>query len=154
MDNFTQNSLKHGVIFEWLATFQGLEQSFEDCGFKQFQAFLAENIPDHFQFEEDHWFPIIDKEGTPAEIEFIQGLVGEHRLILQAIREYDSLLAQLEAVIKPVNNESLVKLKDQISQSLFGHAQKEDLELYPILKKYQAQIQLCADQPLEHETSL
>ena len=140
MDKFTLESLKHGVIFEWLTTFKGAMNSMESADFWKFKNFLDDYIYDHFQFEESKWFHMIRQKGNSEEIAFARELELQHEQILNLISSYNESLPENAGECGLLQQEKLLNLRDKIVHELLEHAQNEDLELFPILKKYQFSI--------------
>ena len=136
MDKFTLESLKHGVIFEWLTTFKGTMDSMEGADFWRFRGFLDDYIYDHFQFEESKWFNMIRQKGDSEEIAFARKLELQHEQILDLISSYKESLPENAGECDLSQQEKLLNLKNKIVHELLEHAQNEDLELFPILKKY------------------
>ena len=136
MDHFTRESMKHGAIFEWLTTFSKTVDSLDGDDLPSFREFLATSIPDHFRFEEAHWFPLIRQQGDPGEIAFVQALADQHHQIMNLIRDFGQAFGTPGSTAGPACKPDLVARKQTIIRALLEHAKTEDLELSPILQKY------------------
>jgi len=135
MDKLTKLVLEHGEIAESIALYEKSLPAFSSYT-ENFIQFLDEYIAKHFKFEEEEIFPLILKKGTPQEKAFIEEFEKEHRQVLDIVNQFYSLVSKYGTQPSGAPYNELRDLIKKIIQATLAHANREDLELFPLLKKY------------------
>lgn len=94
---------------------------------EELRAEFEERIRPHFEFEEEHLFPVlVDVSADPAVSQLVDALKGEHR---QVSERFTALLSE----------DSAAESKEILSQTLdvlLEHAKHEDEQLLPLVKQH------------------
>ncbi|MFH1368501.1 MAG: hemerythrin domain-containing protein [Elusimicrobiota bacterium] len=100
------------------------------------QVFFNKEVKQHFELEEKVLFPemkkIVPKEdqGKIAEIE------NEHKPILEIIAQLDGAMEEHSKNPNKSTRERVADVAGRLMEKLIPHAQKEDAELFPMVRKY------------------
>jgi hemerythrin-like domain-containing protein len=135
MDKLTRMASEHRVVSEAVTFYeQSLRMLYSHT--EDFKQFLNEYIVAHFKFEEEDIFPLILEKGAQPEKTFIEELEREHSHLLDMVDQFNNLISKygVEPTGEPYNE--VVDLSRRIIETTISHASREDLELLPILKKY------------------
>lgn len=143
MDKLIQEAKDHGAISESLAFFRQALDKLNAKGISymcDLEKFLCEYVIRHFRFEEEQLFPKILEKGTKEEKDFIQELLREHAKITDIVKQFKQLISQYG--LAPDNEQMIkyIKLNRQIINLMLAHTREEDIALFPILKKYEADL--------------
>ena len=104
----------------------------------ELKQFIDEYLVGHFELEENECFPTILKIGSPEEKYLIRKLQTEHVQILDKIGQFNDLYSSNGYHMKEiVQVKKIHSYSKEIINMVIQHARKENLELLPILKKYE-----------------
>ena len=141
MDKLTKEAQQHGEIFESMTFFKKSLEAFTNGEapdyIKKLQKFIDEYIVAHFEFEEKELFPTILESGVPKEKHLIRELQIEH---VQALDKVDQFKDFISSYGCQPERDQVKEIMDQsrgIIEMILMHARKEDIELSPLLKKYE-----------------
>ncbi len=141
MDKLTKESQEHGEIFESLTFFKKSLEVFANSEtsdyIEKFQKFIDMYIVAHFEFEENELFPAILKNGTMKEKHLIRELQLEHDRTLGKVDQFKDLISSYGYQPIGVQIKEIIKQSRGIIEMMLQHTRKEDMELFPMLKKYE-----------------
>jgi hemerythrin-like domain-containing protein len=135
VDNLLKEAQGHEKIYESLALFEKSLNTFPG-NFENFNDFINTYIVEHFKFETKNLFPIVLTSGTQEEKDLVRELQEEHRKILILCRQFHSLIDQHGLQPTGTHYNEVKDNQKNIIESILVHAQKEDDNFFPILKKY------------------
>jgi hemerythrin-like domain-containing protein len=140
MDKLTRESNEHGKIVESMAFFKKFLEAFtneKDPNYiEKLHQFSDEYIVKHFKFEEEEIFPFILKGGDAEESRLVQELHEEHVQILEALTEFNDMISSYASQPNREQIKEILKLSEGVVNMVLDHAQKEDKQLFPALRKY------------------
>ncbi|HSH06928.1 MAG TPA: hemerythrin domain-containing protein [Burkholderiales bacterium] len=101
-------------------------------GLRECAATLAQEVADHFAFEEAQLFPRLEEGG---EGDIAQLLAEEHGVIREAARQFGDLQARgARGALDEAGWRSLRTLALELVERLVSHVQKEEMSLLPALE--------------------
>ena len=145
MDKLTKESQDHGEIFESMTFFEKSLNAFANGEapdyVEKLQKFIDEYIVEHFNFEEKELFPAILKSGTLKEKHLIRDLQIEHIEALDKTDQFKELISSYGYQPKGDQVKEIMEQIKGIIEMVLAHARKEDSELFPLLKKYEINLE-------------
>lgn len=140
IDKLTKEAQAHGEIFESVALFKK-ELAEIDKGRKcnsiiKIGNFFEDTIPEHFEFEEEEIFPSILEKATVDEIKLIEDLRQEHVDVLKKLDQFKKISSECGPESDEKQIDTAMNFSREILQIINDHAYKEDIKLFPLLKKY------------------
>ncbi|MDD5483687.1 MAG: hemerythrin domain-containing protein [Kiritimatiellae bacterium] len=102
---------------------------------KRFQRFHAHMLA-HFRLEEEGIFSFALQNGGPQEKQLARELQEDHRRILDMLAKFDNLLVSYNNQSEAKHTMDIVDIDKELFKAIYIHAQKEELQLFPALKKY------------------
>lgn len=130
MDLLSKISREHGQVYESLAVFEKIS-AFEQASepFENMRDFFRDLLLPHFQFEEEHIFPVMLAKASEQEKAVTRDIAYEHYKITAAF-------GRLSAVWGSVSDGEANVIFKNIIKMILDHTRKEDISLYPAFKKY------------------
>lgn len=140
MDKLTKEAQSHGEILEAVALFK--KELAEVYKGKKYNSiikignFFEDTIPEHFEFEEEEIFPSILEKATVNEIKFIEDLRQEHIDVLKKLDQFKKISSECSPESDGKQIDTAINFSREILQIINDHAYKEDVKLFPLLRKY------------------
>ncbi len=140
MDKLTKEAQAHGKIFETVAFYRKalakIPYAKTHNTVIEIEQFFADYIPPHFKFEEEEIFPTILEKGTDEEKKLVKDLQQDHDLVLKKLNQFKEVSSKCNSESDKGQIDEAINLSKDIMQLIMDHAQKEDMALFPLLKKY------------------
>lgn len=98
--------------------------------------FFEKEVKEHFRLEEVVLFPVMKNILHGSEQNILTEITDEHKPILGKFDNFKKMAERHKKISSKNSREDFVSSSRAIIDSLIPHAKKEDVKLFPLVRKY------------------
>lgn len=98
--------------------------------------FFEKEVKEHFRLEEIVLFPVMKNVLPLSEQNILTEIKDDHKPILEKFDDFKKMAERHKKISSKNSREDFVNSSKAIIDSFIPHAKKEDIKLFPLVRKY------------------